>query len=137
MEAHFGIKVLPLFVGKRLPPPRPSLSSSPKDRLKQLLIREVTKCRYKGQAVKKQLCWGRALVLPWGTCTAICYIPQSSTGVGGPTQVEDGNFRLSKNTWTSRLMIEISGPPIPLPVISPPANRRKSCTLQPYPQIFL
>ena len=40
-----------LFVGKRLQPPRPSMSSQG---FKQLLIREGRECRNKGGAVKKQ-----------------------------------------------------------------------------------
>lgn len=37
----------------------------------------------------------------WGMCIAVCYIPLSSTGAGGPTEVEDGNFKLNINMWTS------------------------------------
>ena len=40
-----------LFVGKRLQPPRPSMSSQ---EFKQLLIRAGRECRNKGGAVKKQ-----------------------------------------------------------------------------------
>ena len=65
-----------------------------------------------------------------GVCTVIWYISRSSsTGAGAPTQVEDGNFRLSISTWTPD-WLEPKGCCLRFlghhPVTSPPINQKKA-----------
>ena len=78
-----------LFAGIRFQPPRPSCL--PKGRFKYLLIRERRECRNEKGAIKKLQ--GRVLVPPQGKYTTISL--SSSVGTKAPTQVEDGNLRLS------------------------------------------
>ena len=89
---------------------------------------EVRECRNKGrQTIVQQ--WGRVLVPPQGICLAIWYTSLSSpTGAGVPTQVEDGNFRLSTSTGTPD-WLEQEGWWLRFlehhPLTSPPTNQKK------------
>ena len=106
-----------LVCRKKLQAPRPFLST--KGQI-QTVIREGRECRNKGGAVKKQQC--RVLVPPQGIY--ITHLLSSSAGTKAPTQVEDGNFRLSTRFLDTTL----------LPHYQP--IRRKPHTLQPSPQIL-
>ena len=66
-----------------------------KSRCKQLLIRGVRNCRKKKRRGSQEIVWGRSRVLvPPKRNTKQC-----DTEIKAPTQVEDGNFRLSRSTW--------------------------------------
>ena len=78
-----------LFAGIRFQPPRPSCL--PKDRFKYLLLRERRECRNERGTIKKLQ--GRVLVPPQGIYITVSL--SSAAGTKAPTQVEDGNLRLS------------------------------------------
>ena len=86
---------------KNLQPPRPFLSSR---RQIQIVTNQGSEGIQKQRRSSQEaiiLQWGRVLDPPQGMCIAIGYISlSSSAGAGAPTQVEDGNSRLSTSTWT-------------------------------------
>ena len=87
--------------------------------------------------------WGRVLVLTAMHILRGCAQQSdlsSSTRAGAPTQVANGNFRLSPNTWTPD-WLEPEGRWLRFPEhqsithTRPPTNKRRSHTLQPSQQI--